>query len=88
MRISRYRPAMPVLALTPEEKVAGRLMLYWGVRPHFVGRLTAVDEGFEMAETVAKEVGVAKKGDLIIIAAGVPIGQAGTTNMLKVQKIA
>jgi pyruvate kinase len=87
MRISRYRPAMPVLALTPDAKVAGRLLLYWGLRPHLVGKLTTVDEGFSLGAQIAEETGVASPGDLIIIAAGVPIGQAGTTNMLKVEKV-
>lgn len=87
MRISRFRPGMPVLALTPDDTVAGKLMLYWGVRPHLVGRLSSADEGFTLGASIVKDIGVAKAGDLIIIAAGVPFGQPGTTNMLRVEKI-
>jgi pyruvate kinase len=87
MRISRYRSAMPVLALTPYDDVAGRLLLYWGVRPLIVTELTNIDEGFALAANLTKDLGIAKPGDLIIVAAGIPIGQAGATNMLKVEKI-
>jgi pyruvate kinase len=87
MRICRFRPSMPVLALTPDDTVAGKLILYWGVRPYLVKTLKKVDEGFTLAAQLARELGIAKPGDVIIIAAGVPIGQAGSTNMLKVEKI-
>ncbi len=87
MRISRYRPGMPVLALTPDEKVAGKLLLYWGVRPLLINELSSIDEGFALGTRLARDLGIAKAGDLIIIAAGVPIGQAGSTNMLKVEKV-
>jgi pyruvate kinase len=88
MRISRYRPSMPVIALTPDDEVAGRLVLYWGVRSHLITIPSTIDEGFALGARISRDLGVAKPGDLIIIAAGVPIGQAGSTNMLKVEKVA
>jgi pyruvate kinase len=87
MRISRYRPSMPVIALTPNDDVAGRLVLYWGVRPHLITIPSTIDEGFALGAQLSRDLGVAKPGSLIIVAAGVPIGQAGSTNMLKVQKV-
>jgi len=87
IRISRYRPAMPVVALTPYDDVAGKLLLYWGVRPHIVVNPKTVDDSFAMAANLTRELGIAKSGDLIIIAAGIPIGQAGATNMLKVERV-
>ena len=86
-RISRYRPAMPVLALTPDETVAGRLMLFWGVRPYIVKKLWTIDESFGLVAKLTRDLGIAKKGDLIIIAAGIPLGQMGATNMLKVERV-
>ena len=87
VRISRFRPSMPVLALTPDEKVAGKLMLYWGIRPHLITLPATVEEGFTMGAALTRDMGIARTDDLIIIAAGIPLGQAGSTNMLKVEKI-
>jgi pyruvate kinase len=86
-RISRYRPSSPIIALTPDVNVAGKLLLYWGVRPHVVAMPPTLDKLFNLSSTISRDLGVAKPGNLIIIAAGLPIGQAGFTNMLKVQKV-
>jgi len=87
MRISRYRPSMPILALTPDSDIAGKLLLYWGVRPHIIVEPASVDKLFALGANISRDLGVAKTGDFIIIAAGIPIGQAGATNMLKVQMV-
>jgi pyruvate kinase len=86
-RVSRFRPQVPILALTPSEEVYGRLILCWGVSPVKVPMPTTVDEMFSTATNVTKELGLAKTGDLIVITSGIPLGQAGNTNMLKVEKI-
>jgi pyruvate kinase len=86
-RVSKYRPRVPILALTPSGAVSGRLMLHWGVYPLLVGPSLSVDEQFMAGARIAKETGLAKPGDLIVITGGVPIGVAGTTNLLKVEKI-
>ena len=87
IRVSKYRPSVPTLALTPSSTVAGKLLLYWGVRPHKIIEPASVDELFHLAARLSRDLGVARPGDLIIIAAGIPIGQAGSTNMLKVERI-
>jgi pyruvate kinase len=87
MRVSKYRPSVPILALTPSSVVSGRLMLYWGIRPYQTVEPSSVDELFAAGARMARELGLARPGDLIIIAAGIPIGQAGSTNMLKVERI-
>ncbi len=87
VRIAKYRPSVPVLALTPSQVVAGRLMLYWGVRPYLIEEPSSVDDMFALGARLSRKLGVAKPGDLIIIAAGLPIGETGSTNMLKVEKI-
>jgi pyruvate kinase len=86
-RVSKYRPAVTVLALTPSTAVAGQLLLYWGVRPVLITEPDSVDTTFALAARTARDLGVARTGELIIIAAGIPIGVAGSTNMLKVEKI-
>jgi pyruvate kinase len=78
---------VPILALTPDKTVVGKLLLYWGIYPHLITEPKSVDELFALGTRLARERGIAKQGDLIIIAAGLPIGQAGSTNMLKVEKV-
>jgi len=86
-RVSRYRPRMPILAITPDAVVVGRLMLRWGVYPFQIAGPSSVDDLFNTADKLSKELGLAKAGDLIVITGGIPIGVAGSTNLLKVRKI-
>jgi len=87
VRVSRCRPGVPVLALTPSQTVAGKLLLYWGVRPYLITGPASVDEIFALGARLAGKLGYARPGESIIITAGIPIGEAGTTNMLKVQRV-
>jgi len=86
-RVSKYRPRIPIVAITPDDAVSGRLLLHWGVYPFQVGEASSVDELFTMAARLVKDIGVAKPNDLIVITGGVPIGVTGTTNLLKVERI-
>jgi pyruvate kinase len=86
-RVSKYRPKVPILALTPSTTVAGRLLLRWGVYPLQIKGAKSVDELFAIGANLSKEVGVAKSGDLIVITGGIPVGVAGSTNLLKVETI-
>ena len=63
------------------------LMLNWGVYPTVTEKPTTTDEMFELATKKAVELGFAKEGDLILITAGVPVGERGTTNVMKIQLI-
>lgn len=87
-RVSKYRPKMPILAITPDNVIAGRLLLHWGVYPFQVAKALSVDELFTTATKLALETSVAKLNNLIVITGGVPVGVAGSTNLLKVEKIA
>ncbi|MFA5316690.1 MAG: pyruvate kinase [Dehalococcoidales bacterium] len=86
-RLAKYRPGVPVLAITPNPMVPGRLMLCWGVYPYQVAVPSSVDELFATAARLCRELGLAKPGDLVVITGGVPIGVAGSTNLLKVERI-
>ena len=86
-RVSKYRPRVPVLALTPSEAVRRRLALAWGVQPHLSSRITSVDDLFAHGTNLALQVGAAKEGDLIVIVCGIPIGVPGGTNLLKVERV-
>jgi pyruvate kinase len=87
-RISRYRPKMPVIAITPIGKVQGQLRLSWGVQVCQIAEPASVDELFTAAARLYKDMGIARAGDLIVITGGIPLGVAGTTSLLKVEKVA
>ena len=86
-RISKYRPKMPIIALTPGTQVYGRLLLSWGVQVRRMAATPSVNELFATAAQLCKEMGIAKAGDLIVITGGIPLGVSGTTNLLKVERI-
>jgi len=86
-RVSKYRPRMPILAITPDGNVCRRLLLRWGVHPIKIPGQKSIDELFATGVRLAKEMKIAKAGDLIVITGGIPIGVAGSTNLLKVEKV-
>ncbi len=85
--ISKYRPNADIVALTPNERVERGLMINWGVQPYVVDEMKNTDTMFDLAAKKAVELGFAKKGDKIIIVAGVPLGVPGATNMMRVKTI-
>jgi len=82
--VSKYRPECPIIAVTPYEKVARKLALNWGVFPIISSETNSTDELIENSVEIALQTGYIEKGDLVIIAAGIPSNYAGTTNMMKV----
>jgi len=87
LRVSKYRPRQPIIAVTPSETVARRLVLAWGVLPVKKPNPPNLEEVFELAKEAALETGVANKGDLIVITAGLPLAVTGSTNLLKIHAI-
>ncbi|APT19159.1 pyruvate kinase [Amylolactobacillus amylotrophicus DSM 20534] len=85
--ISKYRPSADIVALTFDEKVQRSLTVQWGVYPVLTNRPSSTDDMFDKATEVAKETGLVEDGDLVIIVAGVPVGESGTTNVMKLQLI-
>ncbi|MBD5429177.1 pyruvate kinase [Lactobacillus sp.] len=85
--ISKYRPNANIIAMTFDEKVQHSLAVVWGVKPMLVEKPKTTEETFAKAAELAKETGLAKDGDLVIIVAGVPLGETGTTNLMKLQLI-
>ena len=86
-RVAKYRPKAPILAITPKDSVRRKLALYWGVYPYQVPEYATVEKAFEQGAQLAVKLGLAKRGDLVIVTAGVPLRVPGSTNILKVQKI-
>lgn len=85
--VAKYRPQTPILAPTPDLKVAARLALAWGVEPLLVPQFDTTDEMIAQAVNAAKGRGWVHPGDVVVITAGVPIGGTGRTNMLKVHVV-
>jgi pyruvate kinase len=85
-RVSKYRPRMPILAITTDAVVVGKLMLRWGVYPFQIAGVSSVDKLFPTAAKLSRELGLAKPGDLVVITGGIPLGVAGSTNLLKVER--
>lgn len=86
-QISKYRPMCPIISATTSCKVRRQNNLSWGVVPVMCNEKSNTDELFEHAVEVALETGIIKKGDIVVITAGIPLGQSGTTNMLKAHEV-
>ncbi|MCX8117363.1 MAG: pyruvate kinase [Desulfobacterota bacterium] len=85
--VSRLRPRQPILALSRHYSTVRSLNLCWGVYPILVSDWRDTDDMLERAKQVPKKIGMASKGDRIVIIAGVPISIPGTTNLIKVEVV-
>ncbi|HBU11756.1 MAG TPA: pyruvate kinase [Clostridiales bacterium] len=85
--VSKYRPAIPIIGSSPDPMVLNQLNMSWGVIPLAMTEKKLTDELFESAVSHAKESGLVKDGDVVVITAGVPLGVSGTTNLLKVHMV-
>ena len=81
-RISKFRPAVPILAVTFTEDIQRKLLAYWGVTPILSAVQNQLTNDDELASKIAKEYGV-KAGQQIVITAGYPTGE-GSANMMKI----
>src|SRR5512136_2791618 len=86
-RVAKYRPGIPILAATPIPKQLRRLLLSWGVYPYEIPEPATVHDLFAEGVRLCLETGIARRGDLIVITAGIPIAIPGTTNLLKVERV-
>lgn len=85
--VSKYRPQAPIIAVTTKERTLRQLALTWGVTPIQGKTASSTDEMFEYSLKGGLESGLVKPGDLVVITAGVPLGQSGSTNLVKVSQI-
>ncbi|MGC9003848.1 MAG: pyruvate kinase [bacterium] len=86
--VSRYRPSIPIIAVTPEETTLRRLSLVWGVYPCYRPYYESTDEMLTQSIEAAREMGLVNDGDVVVLTGGVPIKVPGTTNLLKVHIVA
>lgn len=88
LRVARYRPKAPIIAISSVDASLRKLQLVRGVIPLHCDRAETMDEQFHIAIRTACKAGLLKTGDLIVITAGFPMHTTGTTNLLKVNLVA
>ncbi|PSS45269.1 pyruvate kinase [Arthrobacter woluwensis] len=86
-RLSRLRPKKPIFAFTPVDQVRNFLALTWGIQPIQVPMVNHTDAMTAQVDTFLTDLELVQEDDLVVIAAGSPPGQAGSTNSIKVHKV-
>jgi pyruvate kinase len=87
LRAAKFRPQIPIIAITQNEHVVRHLSCVFGIIPFKSAFYSNTDDMIENTKPLLIEKGLAKKGDLFVITAGVPAGISGNTNMLKIIEI-
>lgn len=85
--ISRYRPKASIYAVTDSERVTRSLSLVWGVFPLMGLSVSSTDEMLDNAVVHCLEEGVISHGELVVLTAGVPVGESGMTNLMKIHVV-
>ena len=85
--VAKYRPAMPIFAVTPSQAVRRRLALYAGVRSIRVDIEGDTESQIRSVEEAVLKAGVLKAGDVVVITMGSPVSAPGTTNLLKAHRL-
>lgn len=86
-KISQFRPKSNIVAVTTTERVSRQLILVWGVFPIVAKEVESTDEIFDLCIEEGQKLGYVNEGDLVVITAGVPVGVAGATNLMKVHLV-
>jgi pyruvate kinase len=85
--VAKYRPSLPVLAVTPSQRVRRRLALYAGVRSLRVDIAGSTEAQITSVEAAVLASGLLQRGDVVVITMGSPVSAPGTTNLLKVHRL-
>lgn len=85
--VSRFHPGTPIVACLLDQQVRRQMALYWGVAPIMMPYVNSTDELVSKAVEAAEAAGLVNRGDLAVVTAGVPVGLAGTTNMIRIQQV-
>ena len=86
-RLCRLRPSKPILAFTPDPKVAAFMALFWGVQAVVEQKAGSPDEMLAMVDRYLISKGMASKDEMIVMTAGSPLGVAGSTNMVRAHRV-
>ena len=85
--VSKYRPRAPIVAFSPVQETRRRLALFWGVLPRSMSAVHDIDKLAATAEKRLLEEKLVKRGDIIGVVAGTPIGTTGSTNLMRLLRI-
>jgi pyruvate kinase len=85
--VSKFRPGVPIIAYTPDEKVKNRMCLYWGVTPKIMKLPKTTDEMIANVEKSLLNECIVKRGDRVVITSSSPLSTLGKTNFMKLHRI-
>jgi pyruvate kinase len=85
--LAKYRPSVPLIAFTPNQRVRNRLAIHWGVQPLVTEIAETTDRLISELERRLVVENLAKEGEVIVIVCGAPLGIPGRTNLMKVHRI-
>lgn len=86
-RMSKFRPVTPIIAATPSGKTFHQLALSWGVYPVLALRQSSYEDLMVHAVDCARRIDVVRDGDVVVIAAGIPLDTPGSTNLIKIDVV-
>ena len=82
--VAKYRPAQPIVAVTPVPQTVRRLMLVWGVQPFLLEEFTSIDAMIRAAMDLAFKKGIVMEGNKVVIVAGAPYSPPGQADFLRI----
>jgi pyruvate kinase len=85
--LSRFRPPMPIFALTTQEKTYHQLALAWGVIPVPPQSVTTLEEGMDILSKFALKNNFLKQGDLVVVTTSVPFASSSAANIMTIEAI-
>ena len=85
--VARFRAPMPIIGMTSSEKAYRKLGMSWNVIPVMADEFNSTDVLFYHASLVARQTGLAKKGDTVVITGGITNGASGNSNLIKVETL-
>jgi pyruvate kinase len=86
-KVAQHRPSVPILGVTTQKATYHQLALTWGVLPWLIDPVTDTDAMFNASLAAVQQARLAKQGDQIVLTAGVPVNNPGTTNLIKVHTV-
>jgi len=85
--VARYRPQVPIIVLTPSQETFNKMLVVYGCEPILLKGIRNIQDAQKAARKAVKDMGLAKPGEAYILAAGIPFGSSGSTNMMIVEKV-
>ena len=83
-KLARFKPSCPIICCSVNPRVCRQAALLWGVTPLLIEKKNTPEDLFREALWAAEKAGKIKKGDKVVVTAGVPLGVSGNTNMIRV----